>query len=139
MTKVDTPTHVYHDDHTQAPADRIFVFGSNLAGFHGAGAALAALNYYNCRMGVAEGRSGRSYAIPTKDKRIVTLPMEDIIESIARFTLYTQMNPDLKFFVTRVGCGLAGLKDKDVAPFFFEAINCSFAKEWKPYIQDMFK
>jgi len=127
----------YHEDFTAAPDGYIFVFGSNLSGFHGAGAAKAALDYYGAKIGPAggEGLHGKSYAIPTKDEWIQTREMPDIIESIIRFVAFTKENPELKFWVTQVGCGLAGLKVEDVAPYFYEAENCSFAEEWKDVLE----
>lgn len=125
----------YHPDFAPAPEGLIFVFGTNLAGFHGAGAALAAYKYYGAQLGVGEGITGNTYAIPTKDENIVTREMEGIVESVARFVLFTIEHPELKFFVTRVGCGLAGLKDEEMAPLFYEAINCSFPAPWKEYLE----
>lgn len=132
-----TTNRVYHEDGSAAPVDRIFVFGSNLSGFHGAGAAFAAYKYYGATPGIGEGPMGNAFAIPTKDEWVKnTLPLDVIISYVAKFVKYTQDNPTKKFFVTRVGCGLAGLKNHDIAPLFAEAINCSFAKEWKPFLEN---
>lgn len=129
---------IFHEDGTAAPIDRIFVFGSNLSGFHGAGAAKAAYQFYGAKLFDFEGMTGRAYAIPTKDQYVQeTLPMEAITHSIAKFVHFTHTNPNLKFFVTRVGCGLAGLKDATIAPLFFEAKNCSFPDRWKPFLESL--
>jgi len=125
----------FHEDHTQAPREYIFVFGSNLSGFHGAGAALAALRYYGAEMAVAEGLTGFAYAIPTKDVNINFMSLEEVKPYIARFVQFTHRNGQLNFFVTRVGCGLAGFLDEEIAPLFRDAINCSFAWEWAPHIK----
>lgn len=125
----------FHEDHTQAPRESIFVFGSNLAGFHGAGAALAAYKYYGAELGVGEGMTGFAYAIPTKDAKIDFMNLEEVKPYIARFVEFTHINGGLNFFVTRVGCGLAGFLDEEIAPLFRDAINCSFAWEWAPYIK----
>lgn len=127
-------TYAFHEDMTAAPKETIFVFGSNLAGFHGAGAAWAARQFYGAVLGVGEGPTGQSYAIPTKDHNIETLPIEEVYKAVRRFVIYTHCNPDKNFFVTRVGCGLAGFTDDQIAPMFAGAINCSFAEEWKEYL-----
>lgn len=130
-----TSGYLYHEDMTSAPKEYVFVFGSNLAGFHGAGAALAAYKFYGAALGVGEGPTGRSYAIPTKDHSIETLPLEEVVKAVKRFIMYTHANPDKLFFVTRVGCGLAGFTDDEIAPLFHGAINCSFAQEWAEYLE----
>lgn len=127
----------YHKDRSvPTPGSKIFVFGSNLAGRHGAGAAKLALQKYGARYGVGAGAQGSSYAIPTKDFDIDTMPIERIKPYIDRFIKFTYEHPKLEFFVTRIGCGLAGYKDQDIAPLFKGCnTNCSFAEEWKPYIE----
>lgn len=96
----------------------VFVFGSNLAGRHGAGAARTALGLYGAQYGKGEGHQGRSYAIPTKDESLRTLPIKRIWYYVDQFLAYADMSRDLTFYVTRVGCGLAGYKDEDIAPMF---------------------
>lgn len=109
----------------------IFVFGSNLAGRHGKGAALDARNKYGAVYGVGEGRTGNAYAIPTKDGRLKILPLVRIEGSVQKFLDYANSNPELKFVVTRIGCGLAGYKDSDIAPMFKSAPqNCSLPDGW---------
>lgn len=137
--KVEAPKlkFEYHEDFSKAPEGFIFVFGSNLSGFHGAGAAKAALDYYGAKIGPAgaEGLYGQSYAIPTKDQYLQTRSFPDIAESIAHFVHFTQQRPDLKFWVTQVGCGLAGLRASEVAPHFFEAVNCNYPDPWKDSLE----
>lgn len=112
----------------------IFVFGSNLAGRHGKGAALDAKKQYGAVYGVGEGRTGRAYAIPTKDANLRVLPLEKILPHVATFTQYAQDHPDLDFFVTRVGCGLAEYTDDQIAPMFSNAPkNCSLPEGWPDY------
>jgi hypothetical protein len=123
----------YHPDKTVPLGDEIFVFGSNLAGIHGAGAAKEAVRF-GAKRGFSTGQQGNSYGIPTKDFNINTLPLEDIELHIQNFVSYTKIKPDKQFFVTRVGCGLAGFSDEQIAPLFADAQNCSFAEEWKPYV-----
>lgn len=96
----------------------IFVFGSNLAGRHGKGAALHAKNYFGAEYGIGKGRTGDAYAIPTKDSRLRTLALWEIEIYIQEFFEYALHHPDLQFTLTRVGCGLAGYTDEDMIPFF---------------------
>lgn len=125
----------FHVDGSKPNPHQIFVFGSNLAGIHGAGAAQAARLYYGAVPKVAHGPVGRSYAIPTKDEHFNCLSLEAIEHYVRLFVEYTQQHPQLEFFVTRVGCGLAGNLDEDIAPMFKGCgDNCSFAVEWKVYL-----
>src|SRR5436190_23971898 len=96
----------------------IFVFGSNLAGRHGKGTAKEAVEKYGAILGKGKGRQGNSYAIPTKDKKLRVLPLSRIQYHVSQFKVYADRNPKLKFYVTRVGCGLAGYTDRDIAPMF---------------------
>lgn len=115
----------------------VFVFGSNLAGVHGAGAAKAALERHGAKYGVSIGHHGNSYALPTKDENIRTLPMSNVEVHVATFIDYARRNPDLLFQVTQVGCGLAGLQSQDIAPMFIDApSNCLFDEAWKQYLGD---
>lgn len=114
----------------------IFVFGSNLRGVHGAGAARYALDHKGASMGRPEGIQGMSYAIPTKDKAIRRLlPLNEIQEYVDRFIWFANANPDKQFQVTQIGCGLAGGKAEDIAPMFFNAPkNCFFDRAWAEYL-----
>lgn len=106
-------------DKTFAPeSGKIFVFGSNLRGAHGGGAARFAHDKLGALMGCAQGPTGQSYAIPTKDFRIETLPLADIANYVGDFLAYAAEHPEIAFFVTRIGCGLAGLDDEQIAPMF---------------------
>lgn len=128
-------TRKFHIDGSSPTKEQVFVFGSNLAGFHGAGAARAAVQHFGAKRGVGIGRQGQSFAIPTKDQRIETLPIAQIALYIGDFIRYTKEHDDEEFFVTRVGCGLAGYSDEDIAPLFRRAINCSFAEQWREYLE----
>lgn len=96
----------------------IFVFGSNLAGRHGKGAALEARQKWGAIYGQGEGLQGRSYAIPTKDANLRTLPLDTIAQAVVRFLEFALSRPDLRFTVTPIGCGLAGYKPADIAWMF---------------------
>ncbi len=106
---------------TKLEDNQIFVFGSNQSGRHGAGAAKTALGW-GAKWGQAEGLQGKTYGIPTKDASIWrTLTIEEIKPYVDRFIEFAITRPDLIFMVTEVGCGLAGLKPKAVAPLFEKA------------------
>jgi galactokinase/mevalonate kinase-like predicted kinase len=116
----------------------IFVFGSNLAGVHGAGAALYAKQKYGAQLRVGVGRTGYAYAIPTKDHQIKTLPLDQIKPHVDEFIRYAKANPQYVFQVTRIGCGLAGYTDEDIAPMFKDApSNCGLDPKWVKIINDM--
>lgn len=99
---------------------QVFVFGSNEAGVHGAGAAALAKSRFGAEWGKGVGLHGQSYAIPTKDKKIETLGLGRIRRYVAEFIEFAQKHRELEFLVTQVGCGLAGYEPKDIAPLFFE-------------------
>lgn len=101
--------------------DLVFCFGSNERGRHGAGGALDAKQRYGAIEGQGEGLQGQSYAIPTKDRAIQTLPLERIAQHVDRFIDFARAHPDLKFQMTRIGCGLAGYQDAQIAPLFKDA------------------
>lgn len=110
----------------------IFVFGSNLAGRHGKGAAKFALEHCGAIYGCGEGMQGQSYAIPTKDHHLRTLPLNQIQYHVNLFIEWARLQPELQFQVTRIGCGLAGYTDKDIAPMFKDAPqNCHLPEGWR--------
>lgn len=110
----------------------IFVFGSNESGIHGKGAAKYALDLHGAIYGQGVGRQGNSYGIPTKDYKIKTLPLDKIKIYVDQFLDYAKANPNLRFLVTRIGCGLAGYTDTDIAPFFTDApFNCVLPSGWR--------
>ena len=109
----------------------IFVFGSNLAGRHGAGAAKFARMNHGAIYGQGQGLQGSSYAIPTKDRQIRTLPLGDIRQHVATFLEFARSRDDLTFQVTAIGCGLAGYKPEHIAPMFQGApSNCRLPPEF---------
>lgn len=99
----------------------IFVFGSNLQGRHGKGAALYARHHHGAIYGQAEGHQGNSYGIPTKSTPWQSLPLWVIGDHIRRFCDYARANPGLTFQLTPIGCGLAGYKYEEIAPLFKDA------------------
>lgn len=96
----------------------IFVFGSNLAGIHGAGSALHAKRFYGAKQGIGVGPWGDSYAIPTKDERLHTLAKDSIKDFVKDFLEYAARHPEMQFHCVAIGCGLAGYTAKDIAPMF---------------------
>lgn len=111
---------------------KIFVFGSNTAGRHGKGAALFALQNRGAIYGRGVGPQGNSYAIPTKGYDIQTLPLDKIEGYVEQFKQYATRHPEYTFEVTRIGCGLAGYRDSDIAPMFKNSpVNCELPKGWR--------
>jgi hypothetical protein len=102
-------------------SDPIFVFGSNLAGRHGAGAAKWAVENRGARWWQGIGLQGNSYGIPTKDENIVTLSLDRIQGYVDDFLRFAEDNPDMTFQLTPIGCGLAGLTPEQIAPMFSSA------------------
>jgi hypothetical protein len=118
--------------------NQIFVFGSNLAGRHacrgGMHAALTAYRTHGAIYGQGYGMQGNSFAIPTKDENLNTLPVNKIAKYVDKFINYAVLNPDLMFQVTRIGCGLAGYEDSDIAPLFINApSNCILPVGWRNF------
>lgn len=110
----------------------IFVYGSNELGHHGAGAALHAYVRHGAKMGQGFGLAGRSFGVPTKGpnlKKALTLPtIQHYVRALNRFANHV---PDRRFFVTRLGTGLAGYTDEQIAPFFEETpANCILPERW---------
>ena len=101
--------------------NEIFVFGSNLAGIHGKGAAAIAYKRFGAKLKVGEGMTGKCYAIPTKDEKFRVRPIEDIGRSILKFIDEAKRHPELTFLVTPVGCGLAGFTVEQISPWFNKA------------------
>lgn len=96
----------------------VFVFGSNLAGRHGKGAALWAKQHHGAIQGIGSGHMGNSYAIPTKRTPYESLPLDEIAIYVRAFVLYAEAHPELTFNVTPIGTGYAGYSAEDIAPMF---------------------
>ena len=103
---------------TELKADEVFVFGSNLAGMHGGGAAWVAWRQFGAIMGQGVGMQGQSYAIPTMHGGV-----ETIEPYVTEFIAFAKAHPELFFYVTRIGCGIAGFRDNEIAPLFAEALG----------------
>lgn len=124
-----TPSHITH-----LADNEIFVFGSNLAGMHGGGAARTALQLFGAKLGVGVGPQGQSYAIPTMQGGVDTIrPYVD------DFIAYAKQHPDKKFLVTAIGCGIAGFSVDEIAPLFREAFdveNISLPEQFWDVLRD---
>ena len=136
----------------------VFVFGSNLSGIHGAGAALFARKHYGAKLGVGFGYmlesaynpaqktqvvTGHCFAIPTKDFNIKTLPLEQIKLYVESFLAFAKANKNLTFKMTQIGCGLAGYDAADIAPMFAEyeetcSSNITYDTAWAPFLQNQY-
>lgn len=113
MNKRYTPENI-----TSLDRDEVFVFGSNLAGIHAGGAARVAYERFGAIMGQGVGIQGQSYAIPTMQGGVETIkPYVDEFISLAREWDQTT------FYVTRIGCGIAGFTDDEIAPLFVDALE----------------
>lgn len=116
-------------------SQQIFVFGSNLAGRHGKGAAKFAHENHGAEYGVGKGLTGSAYALPTKDEKIRTLPLERIEKEILEFFQFARKNENLTFILTPVGCGLAGYSSYIMMKLFKkywgnDIKNVFLAKTW---------
>jgi len=113
----------------------VFVFGSNLAGRHGAGAAKFAVQRAGAVYGNGVGKQGNSYAIPTKDDKIETLSLNLIYWYVDDFKDYANDHLEYTFFVTAIGTGLAGYTHAGIAPMFKGVPdNCILPSEWKEFV-----
>jgi hypothetical protein len=130
----------FHKDGTLPTSGDIFVFGSNLGGIHGSGAARVAREEFGAKLFVGVGPCGMSYAIPTKNEDVSrSLPLHVIKLYVEQFLEHVWMeyadHAEQKFWVTAIGCGLAGFKHSEIAPMFRGAPdNCSFPDSWEPYL-----
>jgi hypothetical protein len=113
----------------------VFVFGSNEAGIHGAGAALHAYHFFGAVLGQGFGLMGNSFGIPTKDRNLRPLPLSKIDSYVTRFIAQANADPHRIFKVTRIGCGLAGYTDEQMASMFIYAPpNCLFDTRWERWL-----
>jgi len=129
-TKEYTPERI-----SKLKPNEIFVFGSNLAGMHGGGAAWIAYERFGAIMGQGVGLQGQSYAIPTMQGGV-----ETIKPYVDEFIEFAKVHPELKFLVTKIGCGIAGFHVKEIAPLFYHAIDCKnivLPREFDDIIQNM--
>ncbi|ESK56596.1 A1S_2505 family phage non-structural protein [Acinetobacter tjernbergiae] len=131
-------SYQYHDESivTELPEDTVFVFGSNLAGIHDSGAARVAAQHFAAVKGVGRGWAGQSFAIPTLNEHIQQMPLSQIEHYVDDFKVYAKHHPKMKYFLTALGCGIAGYKVSEIAPLF-KGIhpNVIFPESFRPYIE----
>ena len=113
LNKVFTPENI-----TKLKQNEVFVFGSNKAGNHVGGAARVAVEKFGAIMGHGEGLQGQSYAIPTLDEQMDKVSTEELTRSVRRFADYTRHNTDKVFYVTKIGCGIAGFSVEEIVEVF---------------------
>jgi len=106
------------DNISSLEKNQVFVFGSNEAGIHGAGAAKLAEQKFGAIRGMGYGLQGKSFGIPTKDTFIRTLPLDKIEFYVYSFLTEAMEYPDTEFLLTKIGCGLAGYSEDQIANLF---------------------
>ncbi len=133
-----TMTYHYHDETIikNLPEDTVFVFGSNMAGTHAGGAAKIALQHFGAMRGVGRGWAGQSFAIPTMNEHLQQMPLSQIEHYIDDFKIYVKNHANTKFFITAVGCGVAGYKVEEIAPMF-KGIghHVIFPESFRPFVE----
>lgn len=131
-------TYQYHDESIikDLPEDTVFVFGSNMAGTHQGGAAKIALLHFGATKGVGRGWAGQSYAIPTMNEHLQQMPLSQIEHYVDDFKIYTKHHPKIKYFLTSVGCGVAGYTVEEIAPMFKGiSNNVIFPASFRPFVE----
>lgn len=109
----------------------VFVFGSNLEGVHGKGAAKEVLDHWGARWGVGNGMCGNSYALPTKWTWRKSMTISEVAESVRAFLGYAA-GSERTFLVTKIGCGYAGFTEDEIRPVFQNAPpNCVLPEGWR--------
>lgn len=118
-------------DHTPDNPD-VFVFGSNELGIHGAGAARYARIQLGAKQRVGLAKNERSYALPTCSEPGIPLSLAQVGVYVGLFIVCAKARPDLRFYVSPVGCGLAGYTEDEIAPLFKDAPeNCELPEGWR--------
>ena len=124
-----TPSHI-----SSLEPNEVFVFGSNLQGWHGGGAAAAAMRYFGAIWEQGVGMQGQSYAIPTMHGGV------DVIKpDVDQFISYAREHQDKVFYVTRIGCGIAGFKDEEIAPLFQDALDLPNVALPREFVEELLR
>lgn len=124
-----TPSHI-----SSLEPNEVFVFGSNLQGWHGGGAAAAAMRYFGAIWEQGVGMQGQSYAIPTMHGGV------DVIKPyVDQFIAYAREHQDKVFYVTRIGCGIAGFKDEEIAPLFQDALDLPNVALPREFVEELLR
>lgn len=131
-------TYQYHDESIvkSLPENTVFVFGSNMAGHHAGGAARTAQERFGALNGVGRGWSGQSFAIPTMNEHLQQMPLSQIQHYIDDFKIYTKNHPKNIYFLTSIGCGIAGYTVEEIAPMFKGiSHNVIFPQSFRPFVE----
>ena len=131
-------TYQYHDESIikSLPEDTVFVFGSNMAGQHAGGAARTAKEFFGAVEGVGRGWAGQSFAIPTMNEHLQQMPLSQIQHYVDDFKIYAKNHPKMKYFLTSIGCGIAGYTVEEIAPMFKGiAHNVIFPASFRPFVE----
>lgn len=103
--------------------NEVFIFGSNEGGRHEGGAAKVAFENFGAKWGKGYGLEGMTFALPTKNKKFRTLPLATVKNYLKDLIEFVYNNPNLKFYLTKIGCGLAGFRVEEIKGIFWEAIE----------------
>lgn len=128
----------YHEQHeiTQLPLEQVFVFVSNLAGKHQAGAAKTAALYFGALSGIGRGWSGQSFAIPFFNEHLQTMPLQHIQHYIEDFKIYTHNHPKQTYFINELEYEQSGYTVDEIAPLFQGiSLNVIFPSSFRPYLE----
>lgn len=106
------------DNITELKPNEIFVFGSNLDGFHDGGAARVALEKFGAIYGSGDGMQGQTYAIPTLSRQMKPLSIRYMQTYTRKFIETAKEHPKLTFYLTKIGCGIAGFSEDEIKPLF---------------------
>lgn len=131
-------TYKYHNESIikALPENTVFVFGSDMIGQHADGAAKTAVAHFGALNGVGRGWSGQSYAIPTMNEHFQQMPLSQIQHYIDDFKIYTKNHPKIQYFITSLGCGIAGYKIEEIAPMFRGiSHNVIFPQSFRAFVE----
>lgn len=119
---------------TELQSTEIFVFGSNIRGMHGGGAAYVANRKFGAEWGVGEGLTGQCYALPTMEGGV-----DYIAGKVQNFLSCAKAHPELKFYVTKIACGIAGFTIEEIGPLFVDAISMENVILPQEFVEEIYK
>lgn len=119
---------------TSLGPNEIFVFGSNIHGMHGGGAARIASMKFGAEWGIGEGLTGQCYALPTMEGGV-----DYIAGKVRNFIACAKEHPELRFYVTKVACGIAGFSIEEIGPLFADAIDMENVILPREFVEELLK